>query len=354
MKLANNSEITNKNNNIKILRFLREIDYFKKANFNQSNGMYDIKHSLNRKKFISKYLKRFLSEDYELLILSHKNLSIRIHIPISYLINDYNKNISSYGLIQYFKYPLLSPENKNFSENVLSINLYDSDFNVQDIKDLRVPIDIFIKKPHNSFNNCLFIDPTSYKWNDKGCKSLDLGDTLMCSCNHLTDFSIAKYNPVKIIEDIMNVFADAWIINDFNTFKNLNFKNATSLYIFFGILFLYLFGLLFTIRYDVKDQYDIFVYEVDRDISCCSTLNTLESIREIKEEADKAEEKRIQNSLKHLEIKFKNYKIHNIIAKSLKLDLKTLGKKFNSNSKIIEHDENEGKYSNYDLIKNEF
>lgn len=269
-----------------------------------------------------KYLNRLLSSEYEIIKILADNLDIRIHLPIQYLTTEYNKNISSYGVIQYFKYPLLSPQNKNFSENVISINLYDANFTSQKIKNLTIPIELFIKKPHKSFNNCLFIDPeTNYNWNDAGCKASDLGDYLHCTCNHLTDFSIAKYNPVRLIEDMMNVLSEAWIVNDLKVFKDLNIQNATVIYIFFGILIAYALGLVFTLSYDRKDVHDNFVYEGERDAVCCDTQQTLENIMEVKQVADEAEEERLKSSLRYLEAKLDKFKLDSIIAKTLNLDV---------------------------------
>ena len=322
-----NIENKDKGNKTNLLRFLQDVDFFKNANFypddnvNSSLKVDQNNKSLQKKNFMSSYLKRILSENYEILRITEKNLEMRIHLPIDYLINTYNTNISNYGIIQYFNYPLLSPGNKNFSENVISINLYNSNFENQKIEKLKVPIEIFIKKPHSSFNNCLFIDPESYKWNDKGCISKDLGDILQCTCDHLTDFSIAKYNPLKVIEDMLNVLSDAWIINEFNSFSNLNFRNAIAIYIFFTILFIYFIGLFFAIKYDKTDEYDAFTFEVERFSGCCSTAETLENIKEVKQVADEAEEERLKISLKYLEARLDKYKIDSIIAKTLNLNV---------------------------------
>jgi hypothetical protein len=308
------------------LRLLREVDFLKssKKNNNKNNDYSSIfnKREIIKSKLRKKYLMRLLSTEYEIITINTENLDIRIHLPILYLTTQYNKNITSYGVIQYLKYPLLSPNNKNFSENVVSINLYNSAFERQKIQNLTVPIDLYIKKPHKSFNNCLFIDPEeNYNWNDKGCKAFDFGDYLHCSCNHLTDFSISKYNPIKLIEDIMNVLSEAWIINDFKTFKDLNFKNAQTIYMFFGIIVFYSLGLLFTSKYDWKDVHDNFIYEVERDAGCCDKEETMENIKEIKQIADEAEEERLKISLKYLEAKFDKYKLDSIIAKTLNLDI---------------------------------
>ncbi len=187
-----------------------------------------------------------------------------------------------------------------------------------------MPIELFIKKPSKSFNNCLFIDPErKYNWNDEGCKAFDLGEYLQCSCNHLTDFSIAKYNPVRLIEDMMNVLSEAWIINDFKLFQDLlSLKNAITVYIFFGILFVYFVGLVFTVSYDRKDSYDNFVYEGEKENEnkgCCDKEQVMESIMEVKHVADQAEEERLKNNLKHLDAKLSKNKLYAILGKTLNL-----------------------------------
>jgi len=244
-------------------------------------------------------------------------------LPLEYLLTKYNKDIYSYGIIQYFKYPLLSPENKNFSENVVSIKLYDEKINTLKINNLKIPVEIIIKKPNESFKECLFIDPKTYLWNDGGCKSIDLGDYLQCSCIHLTDFSISKFNPVKILEDVFNLLSDAWIINDFNTFENLNWDNAVAIYIYSGILFIYFIGLHFTIKYDKNDSFDNYVYEVDKvdtDNSCCSKDYIIESIKEIKKYTKDQENAVIKKNLKYFEWKLEKLNLDNIILKNFNLE----------------------------------
>ncbi len=71
-------------------------------------------------------LMRYLSSNnkYEVVKIDDFDISMRIHIPFEYLKNEYNKNISSYGLILYNKYPLMSPNNRNFSEKVISLRMF--------------------------------------------------------------------------------------------------------------------------------------------------------------------------------------------------------------------------------------
>lgn len=289
---------------------------------NKNASLESIKEDSLQKNIRKKFFKRLLSDNYETIKLKFSNLDIQIQLPITYLLTEYNKNISNYGIIQYSNYPLLSPFNKNFSENVISINLYNSNFEKQKVEGLSTPIDIIIKKPHESFNNCLFIDPEkNYNWNDKGCKAQNLGKYLLCSCNHLTEFSISNYNPVNLLKDIGNVLKEAWIINNFEDFKDLNFQSAKSIYIFSGIIIIYFFGLIFTMKFDKKDIHDKLIYEVERDPGCCDNEETLESIKEIKQIADEAEEKRLRSSLRYIEASLDKYKLDTIIAKTLNLDV---------------------------------
>lgn len=311
-------------------------------------------HNINKGRFLQKHFRRFLQEKYEVIKINDNDIDIRIHMPVDYLFKNINKDLNNYGIIQYKKYPLLSPENKNFSENVISINLYDKNFSNIKIENLTKPIEIFIKKPNKNFKNCLFVDTNDYKWNNKGCETTDLGTVLLCSCNHLTDFSIAKYDPVLLINDMLNVLEDIWLISDFEAFKILNYKNATIIYIFGSILIIYLIGLIFTVRYDNNDEYDAFVYEVERNYSCCSKTETLENIKEVKKMSDEAEEERLKISLKLLEQKLEKFKMDNIIAKAFHLDVIIPDKKLALNNQMPLDESNKTNASLTKGINNDF
>lgn len=302
------SNITNNTNN-KQIRFLKNsIDKYFNYNFkiflnNKNNSGQEI--SSTNERFVKKR-NLFELNFYDVINLNDFEINIRVHIPIYYLTNEYNKNISSYSLILYNKYPLLSPYNKNFSEKVISLRMFDSNFNKIEIVNLTKPIEIFIKKPYKEFNNCIFFDPNQSFWGVTGCNSIDLGDTVMCSCHHLTDFSLSNYNPQLILRDMVYLISDAWIINDFETFKNLSLNNAQVIFIYLIITIIYIFGLVFTTKYDKKDPNDNYIYEVNRISYCCSKKETIENINELKEVTLKAEEERKIKALKFLEHRLNN------------------------------------------------
>jgi len=281
-------------------------------------------------------LMRYLSSNnkYEVVKIDDFDISMRIHIPFEYLKNEYNKNISSYGLILYNKYPLMSPNNRNFSEKVISLRMFDKDFNKIEISNLIIPIDIFIKKPFKGFNNCIFFNQKSNFWGVEGCKSVDFGDTMLCSCTHLTDFSLSKYNPTLILNDIANLITDAWIINDFKTFKKLKFDNSQVIFIYMSISVIYVFGLVFTLRYDRKDSNDNYIYEVNRINYCCSKKETLESINEIKEITDKAEEERKLRALSYIESRVEKLYLNQKILNTFRINMQL------KNSESIDNNKN--------------
>jgi hypothetical protein len=246
-------------------------------------------------------------------------------LPIEHIKEKYNKKISSYGIIQYSNYPLLSHGNKNFSENFFSINFYNEKIEPQKIEKLRVNIELYIKKLHQNFNTCLFIDPRNYKWNDYGCNSTDLGDILHCSCNHLTDFSFSNYNPVNIVDGMINILFDAWIINSFSPFSNLNFSNAIVLYIYISILIIYLISLNFTLKYDELHQdeyYDKYIYKTEFITDCCSEEKFHKTIEEVKIDIFRSEYERLKKYLKKFEERAEKNKLNTLILKHLNLDVK--------------------------------
>lgn len=279
----------------------------------------NIKFKQAKKRKINRYLSS--NNNYEFVKINEFDINIRIHIPIHYLKNEYNKNITSYGLILYNSYPLISPNNTNFSEKIISLRMFDKDFNKIEISNLNIPIDIFIKKPYKEFNNCVFFDPHSNFWGVEGCKSIDLGHTMLCSCTHLTDFSLSKYNPTLILRDMFNIVSDAWIINDFKTFENLKFENAQVIFIYISITCVYIFGLIFTLKYDRKEPNDNYIYEVNRINYCCSKKEILENINEIKEITNKAEEERKIRTLKYLESKLQVLNLNQKILKTFGINI---------------------------------
>ena len=212
----------------------------------------------------SSYTTNNISELIETKQLS--NLKI-ILPPLKSLNNEISWNECSFGLIVFKdKYPLL---NKNSTVDInpdfISINFFDKNHNIIKISNLKDDnlIKIIRKKPHNDFHmgNCVFYDENSKNLNDIGCNSFDLIDYIICTTNHLTDFTIASFSPSYLIsrfnydkestqqEKIKN---SRWI-KDQNIISKLNSNNAIVLYINLAILLLFI--LLLIIKFFTKQEY---------------------------------------------------------------------------------------------------
>ena len=252
-----------------------------------------IRDKINNEEKFNEIKKRYLERNIEEISL--KNIfstNLDVIIPIEYLMTEYNKNISNYGLVLYNEYPLLSPGNpgnKNFSDHVISLKFFDNSTNEIPIKDLKIPIDFYIHKPQKDFSNCVFLNTNVQRWDNKGCIAEDLGDVLLCSCNHLTDFSLAKYNPVAIFKDVIFLIMDMWIINEFDSFKYLNYKNAIAVYIFWSIMVIFLIGLIPALKHDSISDKDKFVHIVEKKYEICSPSQTYDELYELREITDESE-----------------------------------------------------------------
>lgn len=198
-----------------------------------------------------------------------KNEKLKICLPSSILSKF--ENIKNIGMIEYEKYPLLNPNlTKDISSNFISLKFFEENYQEMNISNLEEPIRLIIKKPYNSFNECIFYDESTKKVNSSDCTSKDLGDYVVCSCTHLTDFSLSKYNPVSIFKDVINLFSQIRIINSFEPFKYLNKDNAFVLYVFCGLFGVYFILLGVMIYLDNSGKSDFFVMVVDKDEKCCS------------------------------------------------------------------------------------
>jgi hypothetical protein len=227
------------------------------------------------------------TEDY-FDIQTKAGVEYRVYMPTEHLMEVVNNTMTSYSSIIYNKYPMANINNnytKDISQNVISIKLFNDKFNNIEISNLTQPFKIFMVKENPKLTHCVYFDNEIMNWNSKGCNSTDFGTYVLCKCNHLTDFSLAQYDPQAIVKDIINVFKDIRIINDFGLFgEELTFENAIIIYIFSGILVVYLIGLFFTLRYDLK--YSFFTIECDKIEGCCSKEETINQILEIKQIAD--------------------------------------------------------------------
>ncbi len=233
----------------------------------------------------------------EVLKIDKEKSEIKIFLPLVYLMSNYSHDIKTLGAILYNKYPLLSSNNKNVSENVISIKLYNEEVEEISVNNLREPIRIIFKKTETFFNNCMFFNIANNTWDSDQCETVDLGltDYLMCSCRHLTDFTLSNYNPMTIAKDIMAIIHNAQVINGFDVFKYLTWENATVIYIFGGLLIIYFIGLMFTLYFDFYSKNDCFLIETSDITKFCSKEEVMESIVEIKEVTDEIiEQKRKQ------------------------------------------------------------
>lgn len=237
---------------------------------------------------------RCLQSNVDQINITRDNVDIQIFLPTDYLMNNYaSNNITNYGAILYNKYPLLASNNQNFLDNVISLKMFDNEFNCIQATNLSHNISILIKKSNDNFTFCVYFDPMGNSWNNTGCVGTDLGTHMKCTCNHLTDFTLSKINPVAIFEDVVVIFEDIRFVNSFDAFKYITWSNATVIYTFMGILLVYLFGLSFTLRYDKKLEKSAFIMEVEKIYGCCcSSEETIFSIMEIKDITDEAIEVR--------------------------------------------------------------
>ena len=73
---------------------------------------------------------------------------------------------------------------------------------------------------------------------------------------------------MNIIKDLSKLFNDIRIINSFEPFKLLTWSNAIILYIYIGITIIYIIGVIFTVKYDLRSREDSFVMIVIKDNKC--------------------------------------------------------------------------------------
>lgn len=271
-------------------------------NTNQSNLFSN--HANKTDKQTKKILRSLeLDREHEIMSFSEYGMEIKVYIPINYLLTSYNANISNYGIVLYNKYPLTSPNSVNFTEKVLSLKLYDNNLKEITCRNLSKPIYIFIKKTAkmSAFSSCIYFDDKITTWNTNGCETSIIADNIICSCNHLTDFSLAKYSPLRLGNDVINTLFDAWIINDTSTFTRLNFKSAYMVYIFLAILLSYLIALRFSIKKDMQGNKDFYIYEIEADPAFCSNEEVLIFIKSLYASVQEDENKRIEIALKFIQ-----------------------------------------------------
>ncbi len=212
------------------------------SDFNNSNLNISISH-LNFDK---------LSAGEKLKRLKSLNCEMTLMIPFNYL------NISYISITKFSSFPYLNKKVIKYIMNqFFSINFYNIEIEEININSSFQNISIAFKRENSNFKYCIFYNNTSNKFSSNGCKSQLIGDYIICSCNHLTDFSISSMNLntefESLNEDInKNIFWKSRIISSPLNLKSFTLKNSTMIYIFL-IIFLFYFGFLnYSICWDIS------------------------------------------------------------------------------------------------------
>ena len=148
------------------------------------------------------------------------------------------------------KYPLLNINNtKNVSNNFFEINLYDKNKNTIKVSDLNEDnlIKIIKKKSENEhlLDTCVYYDLSQKNLYDKGIKSYDLLQYILCSTSHLSTFTLTSFSPSYLLSKAENnkeisedeMIKYSWWIKDTNMLNKLTSENAIIIYINIGIIF---------------------------------------------------------------------------------------------------------------------
>jgi hypothetical protein len=215
--------------------------------------------------------KRILKESEQEIQIKKGEVDISVNIPVDYINTNYkDKKAYSLGAILYNKYPLLENSNGNYSENVISLRLFDEKKEMFPVSNLTEPIRIKFKRTDKEYKFCLFLNETNisnYRWDNSSCNTTVYEDYILCECSHLTDFTISKFNPVA---DILHILADIRIINSWEEFKSLNSKNAWVLYFMSSLMIVYLILFYYAVNWDVKNREDFCLQEVPVYQKTCS------------------------------------------------------------------------------------
>ncbi len=97
---------------------------------------------------------------YEIIDLKPFNgTQIRVYLPVSYLTQNYNNSIDSFGLNFYKNYPLINSNfKKNFSDITLSLNMFTQALDQVSVSNLSHPIGFLFTKSSPDLTSCVFID----------------------------------------------------------------------------------------------------------------------------------------------------------------------------------------------------
>ena len=193
--------------------------------------------------------------------------NLKIILPPLTSINDkIDWNECSFGLIIYNgRYPFLNMNSTNdVSPDFISINFYDKDKNTIKVSNInnKNSIKIIKKKSDNDIHmgNCVYYDESAKNLNDKGMNSFDLVDYIICTTDHLSDFSIASFSPSYLISHYKDdqestekkIIEKSHWIKDRHILSTLNGHNAIIIYINVGIIALYI--ILLIIKFLTKQE----------------------------------------------------------------------------------------------------
>ena len=187
------------------------------------------------------------------------HFKVKICFPYDEIISDYT-NAKYLSYIYYDNsYPFIAnADSSKVSKSFSSLVLRDNNNNKINVEGLKNPFQFIIYRSESSFNECLYYNESENNLNSTDCTSEELNSFyVICSCNHLTDFSLSTFNPNPTIEIIpTNVPSQRRLVNSFEPFDNLTGKNAVAFYILLAFFIAFLIGTVFTLRFDI-------IYEKD-------------------------------------------------------------------------------------------
>ena len=230
-------------------------------------------------------------DEYDKMSKQMKTQKLTFKVCFSYenLIEMY-PTAKKVSVIEYKEYPFLNKEIFDFYKEMHpkfhSIIIRDENANVLNVTHLNESIVIVTKKIYEDTVNCIYYNETAKQFEGNNCTSVIKGDYVICECNHLTDFSLSKYNPLLLLKDIARLFTQARIINSFAQFKLLTFSNAIVLYVISGILIVYFILLYFTLQKDKRGSIAISIVNANPS-GCCEEDEKEEEIKELSNKINK-------------------------------------------------------------------
>ena len=210
------------------------------------------------------------------------------------------------SFIYYNNYPLLNNSTEkelNFTRNAISIKLYDSENKEKKFSYTTESFIITFPKPSENFSTCSFFDVQKNTFSNENCFELSNNKThLVCSCNHLTDFFLAKFNPSYLLSDVIEIFKDMRFIDNFTFLSHISSESAICIYIFSSLILLFAIGIFFTLRSDNKyhEQKYYNITNCEDTSLCCNTTAVIEAVIEVKQVVDKGIDERKKTKLQKL------------------------------------------------------